>query len=144
MLTEEEIRNHYKHKCNTGYDPLLCVHLTWYPRVWVDLGRGVSIDAGKWVAQKEDIKHYRHKYYHIDQIITEDRYVELITKTNTQSLEELTDIDKLDVQNVWLPMDEADEEQAAVFWLKPPTDCKTLTGLFNLYEAKIKIMFGAI
>ena len=31
MLTEEEIRKHYKHKCATGYDPLLCVHLTYYP-----------------------------------------------------------------------------------------------------------------
>ena len=31
MLTEEEIRKHFQHKCNTGFDPLLCIHLIYYP-----------------------------------------------------------------------------------------------------------------
>ena len=139
MLTEEDIRNHYKHKCSTGYDPLLCVHLTWYPRMMVDYGEKMGTHL---IPNKEDIKHYRHKYYHIDQVLTEDRYVELIQKTQTESLEQLTDVDKLDTQKVWVPMDKADEEQAAVFWLKPTSKTKTLSDLFQTYEAKIKIIFG--
>lgn len=127
MLTEKEIRDHYKHKCNTGYDPLLCVHLTF----WVN-------------PQEPTPGKDHHKYYHIDQVVTEDRYVELIQKTQTESINDLTDCDKLDVHKVWLPMEHANEEQAAVFWLKPTSKCKTLTDLFNTYAAKIKILFGTI
>lgn len=120
-LTEEQIREHYRHKCATGFDPLLCVHLT-----WLDSHGNES----------------RHKYYHIDQVITEDRYLELIQKTQTESINELGDIDWLDTQKVWLPMENAHREQAGVFWLKPTAKCKTLTDLFNQYEARIKILFN--
>lgn len=125
MLSEEEIRNHYRHKCNTGFDPLLCVHLTYY---------GIN--------GKEDIKHHRHIYNFVDRVITEDMYVKLITATGTTSLEELTDVDKLNMSTIGLPSDNADEEEGGIFWLKPPSTCKTLTGLFKVYEAKIKILFG--
>lgn len=123
MLTDDEIRNHYRHKCNTGYDPLLCVHLTYY-------------------RDPNDIKHHIHKYYHVDHIITEDRYLELIRKTNTSSINELGDMDRMEVNNVWLPEQNAQVEEAAIFWLKPTSKCKTLTDLYNVYVNKIKIMFG--
>lgn len=135
-MTEEEIRNHYKHKCNTGYDPLLCVHLTYYPIV-LDQVRGMVIPR----KDPDNVKLYRHRYYHIDQVITEDRYVELIQKTNS-TLDDLGDYDILKVENIWVPTDAADREDARIFWLKPTSKCKTLTDLFNQYEQKIKILFG--
>lgn len=139
MLTEELIREHYRHKCNTGYDPLLCVHLTYWPiREFKKTPNGMVVP----VLDREDIKHHRHQYYHVDQVISEDRYVELIQKTNS-SLNDLTDVDKVEVQNVWLPSQNADEEHAGIFWLKPTAKCKTLSDLYEVYEAKIKIMFGA-
>lgn len=120
LLSDAEIRMHYKHKCETGYDPLLCVHLTW---IFPD---------GK----------EKHKYYHVDQVISEDRYVELIKKTQTQKISDLTDIDWIDTNKVWVPMQNATTEKAGVFWLKPTAKCKTLTDLYNQYEARIKIMFN--
>ena len=142
MLTEELIRAHYKHKCETGYDPLLCVHLVYYPFELVDLGFGAPGVVYDRVKHPEDIKNYKHRYYHVDQVITENRYVELIQKTNS-SLNDLTDIDKIQVQNIWVPSQDADKEQAGIFWLKPTSKCKTLSDLYKVYEAKIKIMFGS-
>lgn len=138
MLTEDLIREHYRHKCATGYDPLLCVHLEYWPV------KGFKKFEGKMIPEidRDDVKHYRHQFYHIDQVITEDRYVELIQKTNS-SLNDLTDVDKVEVQNVWLPSHDADKEEAGVFWLKPPSGCRTLSALYKTYEAKIKIMFGS-
>ena len=138
MLTEELIRAHYKHKCETGYDPLLCVHLEYWPLKDFKKIDGQIIP----VFDPEDMKRIRHQYYHIDQIITEDRYVELIQKTNS-SLNDLTDVDKIQVQNVWVPSQNANKEEAGIFWLKPTSRCKTLTDMYNVYEAKIKIMFGS-
>lgn len=138
MLTEELIRTHYKHKCETGYDPLLCVHLEYWPLKDFKKIDGQMIP----VFDPEDMKRIRHQYYHIDQIITEDRYVELIQKTNS-SLNDLTDVDKIQVQNVWVPSQNANKEEAGIFWLKPTSKCKTLTDMYNVYEAKIKILFGS-
>lgn len=138
MLTEELIRSHYKHKCETGYDPLLCVHLEYWPLKDFKKIDGQMIP----VFDPEDMRHTRHQYYHIDQVITEDRYVELIQKTNS-SLNDLTDVDKIQVQNVWVPSQNANKEEAGIFWLKPTSRCKTLTDMYNVYEAKIKIMFGS-
>ena len=138
MITEELIHAHYKHKCETGYDPLLCVHLEYWPLKDFKKIDGQMIP----VFDPEDMKRIRHQYYHIDQIITEDRYVELIQKTNS-SLNDLTDVDKIQVQNVWVPSRNANKEEAGIFWLKPTSRCKTLTDMYNVYEAKIKIMFGS-
>jgi len=138
MLTEELIRAHYKHKCETGYDPLLCVHLEYWPLKDFKKIDGQMIP----VFDPEDIKRIRHQYYHIDQIITEDRYVELIQKTNS-SLNDLTDVDKIQVQNVWVPSQNANKEEAGIFWLKPTSKCKTLTDMYKVYELKIKILFGS-
>lgn len=138
MITEDLIREHYKHKCATGYDPLLCVHLEYWPFKEFKAIDGQPIP----VFDQDDIKHYRHQYYHIDQVITEDRYVELIQKTDS-SLNELTDVDKIQVQKIWLPSQNANKEEAGIFWLKPTAKCKTLMDLYKVYEAKIKIMFGS-
>jgi hypothetical protein len=140
-LTEEQIREHYRHKCSTGYDPLLCVHLVHYPIEIVCLNTGGPGETYDRVKHPEDVKHYKHVYYHIDQIITEDRYVELIQKTNSD-ISDLTDYDKIECQNIWKPTDNADEEYARIFWLKPTAKCKTLTDLYNQYEARIKILFN--
>lgn len=144
MITEDIIRAHYKHKCETGYDPLLCVHLEFWP-----IREFRSIASGKDhggmgvipIFDRDDIKHYKHQYYHIDQVISEDRYVELIQKTES-SLNDLTDVDKIEVQNIWLPSQSANKEEAGIFWLRPTGKCKTLGDLYKTYEAKIKIMFG--
>lgn len=137
MLEEKIIRDHYKHNCQAGYDPLLCVHLEYWPIREFKMIEGRRIP----VFDQDDYKHYRHQFYHVDQVITEDRYVELIQKTKS-TLNDLTDVDKVEVQNVWVPSQDANYEEAGVFWLKPNSKCRTLTDLFKLYEAKIKIMFG--
>lgn len=123
-MTNEEINKHYEHKCNTGFDPLLCVHLTYY-------ADGVNNDP----------KRNRHRYFFIDKIITPERYLELIKTTNS-TIDDLTDMDIIDVKNTWLPMEHANEEEAAIFWLKPTSKCKTLSDLYSVYEARIKIMFN--
>lgn len=139
MLTEEEIRKHFQHKCDTGFDPLLCVHLIYYP-TFIDR----NTKTGQMSIRKDidNIKKYQHQYIFVDRIITEDKYVELITKTGTKSIGDLTDVDMLDVSTLGLPTNRADEEEAGIFWLKPTAKCKTLQDLFTVYEAKIKILFG--
>lgn len=140
MLTEEEIRKHYQHKCATGYDPLLCVHLTYYPTF---LDRNTKTGQMSIRKDIDDVKKYQHRYIHVDRIVTEDIYVKLITSTATDSLEKLTDVDMLDdVSKIGAPSDMADEEEAGIFWLKPTSKCKTLNDLFTIYESKIKILFG--
>ena len=139
MLTEEEIRKHYQHKCATGYDPLLCVHLTYYPTF---LDRNTKTGQMSIRKDVDDIKKYQHRYIFVDRVINEDKYVELITKTGTKSIGELTDVDILNMTEVGIPSNGADEEEAGIFWLKPTSKCKTLQDLFTIYEAKIKILFG--
>lgn len=139
MLTEEEIRKHYQHKCATGYDPLLCVHLTYYPTF---LDRNTKTGQMSIRKDIDAVKKYQHQYTFVDRIITEDKYVELITKTGTKSIGELADVDILDMTAVGIPSNGADEEEAGIFWLKPTSKCKTLQDLFTVYEAKIKILFG--
>lgn len=139
MLTEEEIRKHFQHKCNTGFDPLLCVHLVYYP-TFIDR----NIKTGQMSIRKDidNVKKYQHQYIFVDRVITEDKYVELITKTGTKSIGELTDVDMLNMTELGIPSNGADEEEAGIFWLKPTSKCKTLQDLFTIYEAKIKILFG--
>lgn len=137
MLTEEEIREHFQHKCNTGFDPLLCVHLVYYP-TFIDR----NTKTGQMSIRKDidNVKKYQHQYIFVDRVITEDKYVELITKTGTKSIGELTDVDMLNMTEVGIPSNGADE--AGIFWLKPTSKCKTLNDLFTIYESKIKILFG--
>ena len=139
MLTEEEIREHFQHKCNTGFDPLLCVHLVYYP-TFIDR----NPKTGQMSIRKDidNVKKYQHRYIFVDRVITEDKYVELITKTGTKSIGELTDVDMLNMTELGIPSNGADEEEAGIFWLKPTSKCKTLQDLFTIYEAKIKILFG--
>lgn len=139
MLTEEEIRKHFQHKCNTGFDPLLCVHLVYYPTF---LDRNTKTGQMSIRKNIDDVKKYQHRYIFVDRVITEDKYVELITKTGTKSIGELTDVDMLNMTEVGISSNGADEEEAGIFWLKPTSKCKTLQNLFTIYEAKIKILFG--
>lgn len=135
---EKRLRDHYKHMCNTGFDPLICVHLEYWPVVdYKKIGETVIP-----IFNQEDIKHYRHIYYHIDQVITEDRYVEAMQKTGSTFTED-SEVDKLEVQNVWVPSQDANKEHAGIFWLKPNSKCRTLDDLYKTYEAKIKILFGS-
>ena len=139
MLTEEEIREHFQHKCATGYDPLLCVHLTYYPTF---LDRNTKTGQMSIRKDIDDVKKYQHQYIFVDRVITEDKYVELITKTGTKSIGELADVDMLNMTELGIPSNGADEEEAGIFWLKPTSKCKTLNDLFTIYESKIKILFG--
>ena len=138
-MSEEEIRKHFQHKCNTGYDPLLCVHLIYYPTF---LDRNTKTGQMSIRKDIDNIKGYNHQYIFVDRVITEDKYVELITKTKTNSIGELADVDKLNMTECGIPTNGADEEEAGIFWLKPTSKCKTLQDLFTVYQAKIKILFG--
>lgn len=132
-LTEEVLKEHYEHKCNTGYDPLLCVHLIYYPHKLIEGANGQVYP----VAVKNLSINNKHEYSFVDKIITQERYVDLIQRTKTESIDMLGDVDIIQTGNVWLPGAYADKEEAAIFWLKPTSSCKTLQDLFNVYQKRI-------
>lgn len=119
-FTEEEIRNYYKHMCESGYDPLLCVRKT---ARFIDFS-----NPGKFF-EKESIKF-------IDRIITEDRFVDLIKNGEVDKLDDIIDVRADTVVNL------APYETSAVvklFWLYP-SGCRCLNDLFEKYKAKIRIV----
>lgn len=119
-FTEEEIRNYYKHMCESGYDPLLCVRKT---------QQFIDFSGKNKFFTKDSIKF-------IDRIITEDRFVDLIKFGEVDKLDDIIEI-RWDTVVTLAPY----ETSACVklFWLYP-SGCRNLNGLFEKYKAKIKIM----
>jgi hypothetical protein len=119
-FTEEEIRNYYKHMCESGYDPLLCVRKT---------QQFIDFSGKNKFFTKDSIKF-------IDRIITEDRFVDLIKFGEVDKLDDIIEI-RWDTVVALAPY----ETSACVklFWLYP-SGCRNLNGLFEKYKAKIKIM----
>lgn len=128
-LTEQEIRDHFKHMCESGYDPLLCIERTF--RVFDTIKH-----PGQFKAAPDGLHLTTRKVNQfIDRVITADRYVELIT--NGIERDHLDDIIFIDPQSFLPIMGSCIGVTSAIFWLYP-NGCRTLTDLYNRYEKKIK------
>ncbi len=135
LVTEEEAKAHYKHMCNAGYDPLLCVHKKQLVAK-MDFRNMKNIREPKFLEGKiVDV------YDHRDVIINEPRYADLLTMGGV-TYAQLDDIIFMNQPDHILPLAGALDQDIAVFWLYP-SGCKTLEDLFKKYEAKIKIMFNS-
>lgn len=125
-LTDEEIKAHFLHQCEAGFDPLLCVNKLVN---WVDLRRPVPLGGQFSIGTKQICVHH-------DRVIDEARYIDLIHRAN---------ITKAELDNIiYIPYEKVLEHdptiinaKAAIFWLYP-SGCRTLTDLFKKYEKKIK------
>lgn len=127
-LTEEKIRAHYKHMCEAGYDPLLCINRSF--RFITNLAaaqRGARVEFGT-----------RDKTEFVDRVITEDRYVDLLKFGEVTDVAKLDDIIFIPLNSVVPPGNQACVGgNAAIFWLRP-SGCRTLGQLFTKYSKKIK------
>lgn len=118
-LTEKEIRDHFKHMCESGYDPLLCYTQTFN-----------FINLLKPNASLEK----RTRTDFVDRVITEDRYYNLIKDQSSK----LDDIIFIPFSSIFQSTTQAQISGAvAIFWLYP-SGCRTLKDLFKKYEKKIK------
>lgn len=127
-LTEQEIRDHFKHMCESGYDPLLCIERTF--RIITSDGKHTFGDP------RDGIKYGTRKVNQfIDRVITEDRYVELIT--NGIERDHLDDIVFIDPHSFLPILGSCISATSAIFWLYP-NGCRTLSDLYKKYEKKIK------
>lgn len=126
-LTDEDIKAHFKHQCEAGYDPLLCVNRL---VTWIDL-RTMPI-TGSFDAKT------RQFCCHHDRVIDEARYIELIHRADIKTKDKLDDI----IYIPWRKVLHADptiiNAKAAIFWLHPLQGMRTLTDLYKKYEKKIK------
>lgn len=126
-LTDEDIKAHFKHQCEAGYDPLLCVNRL---VTWIDL-RTMPI-TGSFDAKT------RQFCCHHDRVIDEARYIELIHRAGIKTKDKLDDI----IYIPWKKVLHADptiiDAKAAIFWLHPLQGMRTLTDLYQKYEKKIK------
>lgn len=119
-LTDEEIKAHFIHQCEAGFDPLLCVNKLIN---WVDFRKQNPIGT-------------RQICVHHDRVIDEARYIDLIHRANI-SKAELDNIIYIPYQKVLEHDPTIINAKAAIFWLYP-SGCRTLTDLFKKYEKKIK------
>lgn len=118
-LTEKEIRDHFKHMCESGYDPLLCYTQTFN---FINL---LNPNASLEKRTRTDF---------VDRIITEDRYYNLIKDQSSK----LDDIIFIPFSSIFQSTTQAQiSGAAAIFWLYP-SGCRTLKDLFKKYEKKIK------
>lgn len=118
-LTEKEIRDHFKHMCESGYDPLLCFTQTFN---FINL---LNPNASLEKRTRTDF---------VDRIITEDRYYNLIKDQSSK----LDDIIFIPFSSIFQATTQAQISGAtAIFWLYP-SGCRTLKDLFKKYEKKIK------
>lgn len=119
QLTEKQIRDHFKHMCESGYDPLLCFTQTFN---FIDF-RNPNAKLTQ-----------RTRTDFVDRIITEDRYYGLIKDQSSK----LDDIIFIPFSSIFQTTTQAQiSGAAAIFWLYP-SGCETLRDLFNKYERKIK------
>lgn len=132
VVTKEEAEAHYKHMCNAGYDPLLCVHKTVIKAV-MDYRNMKNINQPVFLEGKlVDV------FEHRDVIINEPRYVDLLQMGGVLNIN-LDDVMILPKPDNILPLAGAVDQKIGLFWLYP-SGCKTLEDLFKKYEAKIKIL----
>lgn len=118
--TDEELKTYYKHMCEAGYDPLLCVKKT---------ARYIDFTGKQTFIYKESLKF-------IDRIITEDRFVDLIKHGEVSKLDDVIPI-RADTVVVLAPYEI--DASVKLFWFYP-SGCRTLNDLFEKYKAKIKIL----
>ena len=118
--TDEELRAYYKHMCESGYDPLLCVKKT---------ARYIDFSGKETFIYKESLKF-------IDRIVTEDRFVDLIKNGEVSKLDDVIPIRADTVVNL-APYE--CEAVVKLFWFYP-SGCRCLNDLFEKYKAKIKIL----
>ena len=127
----EKYREHYKHMCEAGFDPLLCINRK--IRTISYSGNHGGHDAHDAIMQMSE----RDMTQFIDRVITEERYVDLLEQSETQ-------IDRLD-DIITIPANLICQTRtpyiiggsAAIFWLYP-SGCRTLNDLYKKYEKKIK------
>ena len=134
-VTEEEAKAHYKHMCNAGYDPLLCVHKKEIVAV-LDKRNMKNIYQPQFLEGK-----IVDKYDFRDIIINEPRYADLLTMGGV-TYAQLDDFIMINQPDNILPLAGAIDQQIGVFWLRP-SGCRTLGDLYKKYEAKIKILLNS-
>lgn len=125
-LTDDDIKAHFIHQCEAGFDPLLCVNKLVN---WIDLRRPTLPGGPLPIGTRQICVHH-------DRVIDEARYIDLIHRA---------DISKVELDNIiYIPYEKVLEHdptiinaKAAIFWLYPG-GCRTLTDLFKKYEKKIK------
>lgn len=125
-LTDEDIKAHFKHQCEAGYDPLLCVNRL---VKWIDL-RTMPITGSFDTKTRQFCCHH-------DRVIDEARYIELLHRADI-SKAELDDIIFIPWKKVLYPDPTIINAKAAIFWLHPLQGMRTLTDLYKKYERKIK------
>lgn len=133
-FTDEEIKAHFKHQCEAGMDPILCLRRSWHVMNLMGKELPTTIEQFEKL-QKEAVD--KHKIEFIDRIITEDRYVELIRYGEVEKLDDIVILNPYSFHQVLNPAEY--DCASAIFWLYP-SGCQTLGQLFRKYSAKIKIV----
>lgn len=135
ILNDDKLRmlkyhEHYKHMCEAGFDPLICINRKF--RVITYSGNRGGHDAHDAVANISE----RDMTQFIDRVITEERYADILqqAKTPIAKLDEIITIPSGFFCN---HIDSMIGAQAAIFWLYP-SGCRTLGDLYKKYEKKIK------
>ena len=132
---KEEMKNHFKHMCEAGYDPLLCIDRT-FNFITVESPRIVNGKITEIVLIENGKMTLRHKTEFIDRIITESRYIDLLETSHVKK-DKLDDIIFLDINTFITQAPYVVGGTAAIFWLYP-SGCKNLEQLFLKYQKKIQ------
>lgn len=122
LATEEEIREHFQHMCNAGYDPLLCTN-----------GLFRYLDLNKFDGSVNSFTEKTHLTF-FDKVINEEIYNTMMKGVKSENL---SDLILIPYENVVIKGPACLGGRAAVFWLYP-SGCKTLQDLFNRNIHKIK------
>ncbi len=135
-LTKElkirKYHEHFKHMCESGYDPLLCVNRKLRIISYYGNRGGMDAQDAKMSIDIQDMTQF------IDRVITEERYASLLEQAETP-LNKLDDIISLPTNLIYATgqLDSVVGGSAAIFWLYP-SGCQTLGDLYKKYEKKIK------
>lgn len=120
---EEELNklygDHYDHMCRAGYDPLVCSKMK---LTMIDFGHG-------------KLK-YRTVCNFLDRVITREIYITQMKQAKIPE-EKLDDIIFLNWEDWIQNKPYLVGARVALFWLRPPSGCRTLTQLFEKYRHKI-------
>lgn len=129
---ETKYREHFKHMCESGYDPLLCLNRKTRIISYSGNHGGMDAQSAKMHIDTRDMTQF------IDRIITEERYADLLEQAKTPS-SKLDDIISIPLNLVCVagPTTPYIGGSAAIFWLYP-SGCRNLGDLYKKYEKKIK------